>query len=558
MDISDDRLAAGVLDMEITAREIVPALLQRVPPSPVSVLVPELLAYIMELATLRRAKIQTSSWMYVALQDWLPDVHDLRQAVILSHVCGFWRRVALDSASLWTSPRLELHGSEVGFDSLWLARAKDALLTVLSDSPLRQNNAHRLGSAFISLDDPDFRSRLGSRLQHLWSSDPIIPLTELEVPFLQRLHAFSRVENEPLDLPKSAPKLRTLSLDDVDLRGAQISAVMECPFLCQLTRLAIGFDPYLSQNREDIVNVLNLIERVPFLTDLAISNVYRSGFWRTWSSERAALRERVDLPRLERLTLVGDQAVMWAVLDHIRLPEHLELWLEPAVVGSQYPDDLERVLQEEFLTRHLSQPSRMPSKLVVTYTEFQHGDTDRKDFVNLQLFHRDGQLLLSLPIRGVYSHDGLLGWLHVTAAAVPWDILKETHLLFGDTIPPDDLLERALRARRLVTLQAGNAVIVRMVELMRATRVVHMDSSDETEALLPGLRTLVAVGMRYEDFEALLRGWKAVNPYRTFKTLILEGCQVDFTAVDNLLKKFDLGSIQVRMVSVSHNCPTIV
>jgi hypothetical protein len=230
MDFNDGRLAAGVLDIKITTGEVVPALLQRFSRSPISVLVPELLAYIMELATLRRAKIVTSSWIYVALQDWLPDVHDLKQGVILSHVCGFWRRVALDSASLWTGPRLELYGDEVGFDSFWLARTKDALLTVLSDSPLRENNMHRLGSAFFSLDDPDFRSQLGSRLQHLWSSSPVIPLTELEVPFLESLHAFARVENDPLDLPKSAPKLRMLSLHNVDFRGEQISAVMECPF----------------------------------------------------------------------------------------------------------------------------------------------------------------------------------------------------------------------------------------------------------------------------------------------------------------------------------------
>jgi hypothetical protein len=326
--------------------------------------------------------------------------------------------------------------------------------------------------------------------------------------------------------------------------------------LCQLTRLAIAFDIWLPQNGEDIVNVLNFIERVPFLTDLAVSNVYRSGFWRTWSSERAALREKVDLPRLERLTLVGDQAVMWAVLDHIRLPEHLELWLEPAVDGSHYPDDLERELQEEFVMRHLSQPSRMPSKLLVTFTEFHHREEARKDFVNLQLFRRDGHRLLSLPIRGLYSHADFLDWLHVTSAAVPWDILTETHLLFGDTLPPDHLLERVLRARRLVTLQAGKSVIVRMVELMRATRVVHMDDWDKTEAFLPGLRTLIAIGIRHEDLEALLRGWKAVNPHRAFETLILESCRVDFTAVDDLLKTFDLQSIQIQMVSVGQNCPT--
>jgi hypothetical protein len=517
---------------------------------PVSLLSPELLAHIMELAAFRKGVFRSSSWMFFALQDWHPDVPDLNQAIILSHVCGFWRRVALDTASIWTAPWLSTDGDHLYVhdfvDSSLLGRAKETGLTIYSSA---RPNTRRVADACIRLSDLVLTSRIEpvSRLEHVWVTfgDPVsIPLTEQDAPLLKSLYVSVA---KPLDVPKNAPRLRTLVLDEINHRRAQLSTMIECPLFPQLTRLAIGFSVKPSLSSKDIIDVLNVIERAPSLTDLAIRNVYRTSFWVQWSTERTTLRDKVNLPLLERLTLVGDSIVMQAVLDHVRLPDRLELWLEPAVEGSHYPDDHERKLQADFVANYLSQPYHIPRRLVVTHMEYEGRLGNRKDFVSFQLFCSDGHRPLSLPIRGEYSDAGFFYWMRDLTAALPWELLTETRLSLEDHLPQDELLKRTLQAGRLTTLRASSSAIVRMAEIMR----VSMDagSEDERTVWLPELRKLVAVGVCLEDLKAFLLAWKDVNPHRTFETLILEGCRVDPGAVNMLIEHLEVPIVQVQLVS---------
>jgi hypothetical protein len=519
---------------------------------PASLLSPELLAHIMELAAFRKAVFRSSSWMFFALQDWHPDVPDLNQAIILSHVCGFWRRVALDTASIWTAPRLSTYGDHLYVhdfvDSSLLGRAKETGLTIYSSA---RPNTRRGADAFIRLSDLVLTSRIEpmSRLEHVWVTfgDPVsIPLTEQDAPLLKSLYVSVA---KPLDVPKNAPRLRTLVLDEINHRRAQLSTVIECPLFPQLTRLAIGFSIKASLASKDIIDVLNIIERAPSLTDLAIRNVYRAFFWVQWSTERTTLQDKVNLPLLERLTLIGDSIVMQAVLDHVQLPDRLELWLEPAVENSQYPDDPERTLQAEFVAHYLSQPYHIPSKLVVTHMECEGRHGGRNDFVSFQLFYSDGHRPLSLPIRGEYSDAGFFYWIRDVTAALPWDLLTETRLSLGDLLPPDELLKRTLRAGRLTTLHASSSAIARMAEIMRVS--MGAGSGDERTVWLPELRKLVAVGVCLEDLKAFLLAWKDVNPHRMFETLILNSTQVDSTAANTLLEQLDVRIVQVLVMSTS-------
>jgi hypothetical protein len=521
----------------------------------------------MEMATLRKAESDPHSWMHGALEDWFPEVADLKQAIALSHVCCFWRRVALDTASLWTCPRLEsdeLSVSDVGIDSSWLGRAKEQPLTICSSCRPR---TYRSEDSFIRLRDLVFTSRYerGIRLQHVWSTwigrPVVIPLFGMDAPLLESLYISEELAEEPLDLPRSAPRLRTLVLDELNLRRA-LNTAIKSPLFPQLTRLAIGFAGCISQDK--IMNALNIIERSPRLTDLAVRNVFKDSFFLQWGrdTERTPLRDKVILPLLKRLTLIGDLVVMQAVLDHVKLPEHLEIWLEAGVEGRFFPDALERKLQTDFVTRYLSHPSRIPDKLqaLAASMECQDWNGNRKHFVSLQLSCSDGHRLLSLPHRGVFSYSGSLRWLCDITTALPWDMLTETRLSLGDLLPPDELLERTLRAGRLTTLHAGRSAVVRMAEIMRAS--LDSDSWDEPTGWLPALRILVAVGVCLEDLRSFLLAWRDVNPNRTFETLVLEGCQIDAEAVDVLLTQLVLQRIHVlpvvsdpsisRQVSANH------
>jgi hypothetical protein len=508
----------------------------------------------MEMATLRKAKISTYSWMHGALEDWFPEVADLKQAITLSHVCRFWRRIALDTASLWTCPLLEsdaLRVQDAGIDSSWLGRAKEQPLTICSSLRLRMDRSQ---DSFIHLRNLVFTSRYGrgSRLQHVWATigcPIVIPLSELDAPLLESLYIFAGRAENPLDLPKSAPRLRTLVLDKLELRSAQLDTAIECSLFPQLTRLAIGLGGTVT-SQDIILNALHIIESSACLTDLAFRTVSRDSFFDQWArdTERTPLRDKVILPLLKRLILIGDLVVMQAVLDHLKLPEHLELWLEAGVEGRLFPDDLERELQADFVTRYLSHPSRIPDKLQVLAAPMgcQDRDGNRKHFVSLQLSRSDGHRLLSLPHRGVYSYPGPLHWLHDITTALPWDMLTETRLSLGDFLPPDELLWRTVRAGRLTTLHAGSCALARIAKMIRAS--LDADSRDVRTGWLPALRTLVAVGVCLEDLRSFLLAWKDVNPNRTFETLVLEGCQIDAEAVDVLLTRLALQHIHVLPV----------
>jgi hypothetical protein len=112
-------------------------------------------------------------------------------------------------------------------------------------------------------------------------------------------------------------------------------------------------------------------------------------------------------------------------------------------------------------------------------------------------------------------------------------VLEETHLIVGDWMPPDDLLERTLRARRIATLHASSFALVGMAKIMCGT--LDDDSGTEPRGWLPELRTLVLVEVCLQELEEFLLAWKGVNPEPQLQRVTIEDCQFDVEALKTLL-----------------------
>jgi hypothetical protein len=470
------------------------------PGSLISRLPPELLAYIMELTTLCALPWSTDHWIYVALREWLPTVHDLTLAVVLSHVCHGWRQIALNTASLWTALRFKDAGPQTMPNRALLSRTKAALLVVYAEALLTHRNAIRSPPTTPSSPPLEYATMmrdLMSRAEHSWISRAD-PSSFQDAPFLESLHVCPPTYDGAVELPKHAPKLRTLSIENVDCRGDQLASLVTCPLLAQLTRLAISFNGEFAQGPEDITHLLGVLERAPTLTDLAIRNRTRDMEWEEWATDLPVLRDPIVLPRLERLTLVGDQIVMVAILNNIRLPEQLELWLQPEDGEDAWSDEPELNMQMLFVRRHLSRFARKPSKLVIAPLALPI----RKHFwlyesLCAQFFGSDGRRLLTLPVQA--SVYGCTSWLVDILAVTPWDTVTEMRLylaaikLPGTRVP----FTEVLRATCLEILHVDASAVAQMVNLIG----VHGPPSP----FLPALRTLVAVGVRVGDIQALLQ-----------------------------------------------------
>jgi hypothetical protein len=467
--------------------------------SPVSRLPPELLAYIMELATLRHLPWNMTHWIHVALREWLPTVHDLGLSIVLSHVCHAWRHLATNTASLWTALRFEDVGPQVLPNRVLLVRTNAALLTVYAEAVL----THGLPTSQIppvTSSDPlvqytGIAHGLMSRVQHSWITHAG-PLGSLNAPFLESLHVCPPAYAEAIDLPKHAPKMRTLSLDDVDCRGDQLQSLMTYPLLAQLTRLAIAFHGIYSQSQEDITHILGIIESAPMLTDLAIRNRTRTDDWDEWATDFPVLRAPIILPQLEHLTLIGDQIVMVAVLNNMRLPDQLELWLQPEDGPDPWTDYPELEMQTLYVKRHLSHAAHKPSKLRIAPLELSREYDWMYNSIYAQFFCMDGRRTLVIPVQAsIYKR---FPWLEDLVAAIPWDTITEMHLYMATMeLSSACSFETMLQAPCLEVLHVDASAVAEV------TKAVHIYGPPVP--FLPALHTLVALGVRVGDLQVLLQ-----------------------------------------------------
>jgi hypothetical protein len=325
-------------------------------------------------------------------------------------------------------------------------------------------------------------------------------------PLLESMYATLSDEHCTTALPREAPRLRTLVLEGLDLKGPQQPVLKDSPLFARLTRLAIGFQVESPQSYQDVVDLLGIIERAPLLQEMVIRTYFRT--WFGWGDDRQLLRDKVVLSQLSRLTIHGDQIVVVNLLNNLQFLEHLELCLDPTVDWRD-PDMHELEAQWAFVKSFLSVPVHAPVKLVVAEADSMRA-TLRS--IRLDLYRADDTRVLALPVQVQNTEEMFVTWMEGLVEAVLCDLLIELHVYIAS--PPDCLLQVALRLPRLASLYLGSGAIERIQDVV--TTGVHYSPCLST------LRTLVVRPAHIEHVQSLLRVREAAGPTTALEILTLE------------------------------------
>ncbi|KAI0310693.1 hypothetical protein OF83DRAFT_1178290 [Amylostereum chailletii] len=211
----------------------------------------------------------TDSWIrHTENAGWeLPESH-IAEIVKITHVCHFWRELALDSPHLWTSLTPAEERSTRAFQQI-VKRAKSAPLSLV----FREDRKNPTGKNQRKLDLTHALQKWGCMVQvrHLdiallsEAQDSVRRLFKTSMPLLEvlRLHAYQGLIQLPAeDLDSFAPRLRRLSLSQctIDLQTVAAS-VLSC-----LTHFCVAYIPSEWGNDD--------LFCVPSLTSEALSKTF--------------------------------------------------------------------------------------------------------------------------------------------------------------------------------------------------------------------------------------------------------------------------------------------
>jgi hypothetical protein len=245
-----------------------------------------------------------------------PDVRLLR----LTHVCSYWRDLAIETPSLWTTPPFEypqlaelylprssnqplniiFHPNSLAPPSSRRAMANNVLTTALSS---HWNNIRNITLRNLTPADAGILQALTSAALQLQTL-----IIELDDQAFERIYFF-----EQQFLANHAPLLRTLSLKRC------IVPVDWLP-LASLVRLELEATEN-SEDGVDLGHILAMLERTPALEHLSLKTVLNPDS----STQNISLpRGRVPLPRLRQLTFYEEEILTTLILlTQLRLPEGL-------------------------------------------------------------------------------------------------------------------------------------------------------------------------------------------------------------------------------------------
>jgi hypothetical protein len=509
--------------------------------SPVSRVPEEIIALIMHWATSEVAAWEGDSWIATTLPEWLPSIRNWTEVITLSCVCRSWRAVALTSATLWSCPFRESSYASGATYPFVLERAGGAPLTFALVPWKDFDAAEDMHDQYHSLAEiwSTRSADLMTRIQHLWLHVTALPMEDMlpvPAPLLESMYVTLADEHCTTALPREAPRLRTLVLDDLDLQGPQLQVLKDSPLFPRLTRLAIGFQVDSTQSYEDVVDLLGIIERAPLLQEMVIRFYFRT--WSGWGHDRQLLRDKVVFSQLSRLTIHGDQLVVVNLLNNLQLPEHLELCLDPTVDWRD-PDMLELEAQWEFVKSFLSVPAHSPVKLVVAEA---NSIWNTIHSIRLDLYRADDTRVLALPVQVQNTEEMFVTWMDGLVNAMPSDLLTEVHVYIAS--PPDCLLQMALRIPRLESLYLGSDAIQRVQDVV--TTGVH------SSPFLSALHKLVVHPAHIEHVQSLLQVREAAGPTTSLEILILElhDCRTPRATIQTVIEAWKTQVTTIRVMNI--------
>ncbi|KAF5350233.1 hypothetical protein D9758_007815 [Tetrapyrgos nigripes] len=224
----------------------------------------------------------------------------------VSHICQYWRSVALSCPSLWSRPDF----LKPAWVPQMLQRSKMALLTVvLTDNWITPKSLDSIIAALQHLD----RTReltLSMSREHF---EKLLPGINQAAPYLQTLSldaSFANYRKEPgVSLPEDFMKGDTPRLSRLELKDCYLpweSSLLKNLTFLKLHHLSTTPSPSLRQ-------LMEILNRMPALELLDLKNVLP-----TDSTIVPSLY--VTLPRLRMIRLDGEAAGCANVLNHLSFP----------------------------------------------------------------------------------------------------------------------------------------------------------------------------------------------------------------------------------------------
>jgi F-box-like len=298
--------ALSAIDKEIdAARRLTRSLLSRRNAlAPISVLPPELLARIFRFHAL--AEPAWSSFYPHGL-GWIAD----------THVCQYWRQVALDDSSLWarilgSSPKAE-----------WVAET----LIRAHNAPLFVDLVGTPSTETLALFPPHISHTRELRLRNLslLHAENMRDICGLDAPELEDFElgvsiaspfSFDEIAGNTF-FNGSTPKLRTLTLSQVYIPWSLIPRGQ----LTQLKIILFRGIPFANPLPDDLDQLVDLLISSPQLEVLAIE------FCLPAMLSQVSSEEPIRLPRLSRLFLAGSTSRVTNMLKRLMIPSAATLSL---------------------------------------------------------------------------------------------------------------------------------------------------------------------------------------------------------------------------------------
>lgn len=245
-----------------------------------------------------------------ASQQWIASYNYRTRWINVTHVCSYWRRVALEDPSLWTN----IPFSHPRWAKEMLERSKGASLTIVADL-YAKNSSHMelVRSALTRISRIQKLSLTQNSNENLLETtlwglvEPAPRLESLKVSF----NDINSVHRLPLRIfSGEAPRLRELDLRDCAL-------TWDAPFLRGLTSLKMSSIPLKA--RPSMSHILAALRNMPNLSTLVLRNILpESSLDAATGKLSPGLVAR--LPQLTHLCIESDVPEGAFLLDHLIYP----------------------------------------------------------------------------------------------------------------------------------------------------------------------------------------------------------------------------------------------